>query len=158
MNTVSLAISVVSALVAVVSVVFSVVTYQKTVKHDRRQATLDAYNRLQEQAFDFLNMYSPADIRDICEDTRSQEYKTLSGYVARIEHFCAGVYKDVYDFDVFYTLAHGYFDGFLLKSRLEPILEKKNSGGGSNELFYPYIHFVWQDMKDRRKKEKKNEN
>ena len=155
MNTISLIISVVSALVAVVSVAFSIVTYQKTVKHDRRQATLDAYNRLQEQAFDFLNMYSPSEIREICVNTQTQKYKTLSGYAARIEHFCAGVYKKVYDFDVFYTLAHGYFDGFLLKSRLEPILNKKNSGGGSNELFYPHIHFVWQDMKERRNREKK---
>ena len=55
---------------------------------------------------------------------------------------------------MFYTLAHGYFDGFLLKSRLEPILNKKNSGGGSNELFYPHIHFVWQDMKERQAKAK----
>ena len=91
MDTVSLVIAIISAVLAVASAGFSCFTYFRNVIHDRRRDTLDAYNTLQNEAFDKLNMMMPANIREIAENPRSDSYKTISGYVARIEHFCAGV-------------------------------------------------------------------
>lgn len=82
-----LIVAIVSGVIAIASALFSVFTYYNTVLHDRKSATLEAYNRLQAEVFDPLNSYTPMEISDICEDTKSVEYKVLSGYLARIEHF-----------------------------------------------------------------------
>ena len=152
METISLIIALVSVIVAVVSVVFSVITYNRTVKHDRKQATLEAYNRLQSEVFDNLNRYTPAQIRNICEEPTSPEYKTISGYLARIEHFCVGVNERIYDEDIFYVMAHGYFDGYQLKKRIEPLLEAKNKSNNTQQLYYVNILAVLDWMKKRNNK------
>ena len=140
-----LIVAIVSGVIAIASALFSVFTYYNTVLHDRKSATLEAYNRLQAEVFDPLNSYTPMEISDICEDTKSVEYKVLSGYLARIEHFCIGVNEKIYDKGVFYKMAHGYFDGHILYRRIEPILiSKKNA-----EQYYSNTYSVleWMNKK-----------
>ena len=151
MDILSLILAIISGVVAVVSVVFSIITYKKAVVHDRKQATLEAFNRLQTEAFDHLNLMSPANIREICEDPKCEAYKTLSSYVARIEHFCVGVKNDIYDKDTVYELAHGYLDGKMLMDRIGPLMFAKSRGGKN---YYGHITYVLQWME---KREAKNE-
>ena len=131
-----IALSIIAIVLSIVSGIFSFYTFRWSVKHDRKQATLEAFNRLQSEVFDNLNKYSPSEIRDICTDTKSGEYKTISGYLARIEHFCVGINADIYDRKTFYALAHGYFDGYQLRKRIEPLIESKNQSKNSKELYY----------------------
>ena len=90
-------LSIIAIVLSVISGGFSLYSFVWTARRDRKQATLDAYNQLQEQAFDKLNTYTPAAIREIAKDSTSEEYKTVSGYIARIEHFCVGVDQNIYD-------------------------------------------------------------
>lgn len=138
-----------SIVIAFASVIFSLVTYRKTVTHDRKQATLDTYNRLQNEVLDNLNAYTPSEIADIAEEPRSAEYKKLSGYIARIEHFCVGINEKIYDDDTFYALAHGYFDGHQLKKRIEPLLKSKNRSNNTKQLYYQNIIAVLEWMKTK---------
>ena len=142
------ALSIIAIALSVVSGAFTFYTFFWTNRRDRKQATLEAYNRLQTEVFDNINVYSPSEIRDICEDSKSEEYKILSGYLARIEHFCVGVNERIYDNNTFYALAHGYFDGYLLRNRIEPLIEAKNQGDGT-EVFYNDIISIldWMDKK-----------
>ena len=150
-------ISIISLVIAIISALAAGVTFFWTSSRDRKQATLEAFNRLQAEVFDNLNQYRPSDIPNICKDKKSEEYKKLSGYVARIEHFCVGLNKKIYDKNTFYELAHGYFDGDQIKKRICPIIEVKNSSNNSNELFYNDILAVlaWMDKKHKSKKKKK---
>lgn len=94
------AVSIVDIITLAFSVIaagFAAFTYRANVAHDRKIDTLDAYNRLQEQALDDLQMYMPAEVREIVKNKRSGEYKRLSSYVARIEHFAVGVEQEIYD-------------------------------------------------------------
>ena len=75
------ALSIIAIVFSVVSGIFSFYTFYWTAKRDRKQATLEAFNRLQAEVFDNLNKFSPAEIRDICIDTKSSEYKKISGYL-----------------------------------------------------------------------------
>ena len=143
-------LAIVAIVISVISGLFSAFTYIKTMERDRKQATLDAYNSLQEQVFDRLNQYAPAEIREIAKDNHSNKYKEVSGLVARIEHFCVGVNQKIYDFDTVYELAHGYFDGFSLKARIEPILDKKQKNTVHD--YYAYIHGVLAEMEQETKK------
>ena len=134
-----------SIIIALIALVFSVYTYRKSVVHERKKATLDAYNRLQNEALDNINLYSPQRIAGIIENPRSEEFKKLGAYIARIEHFCVGVNKEIYDKEIVYELAHGYFDGGL-RTRIEPVINLKNKYGSD---FYENIHkvYAWMDEK-----------
>ncbi len=142
-------LAIVAIVISVISGLFSAFTYIKTMERDRKQATLDAYNSLQEQVFDRLNQYAPAEIREIAKDNHSNKYKEVSVLVARIEHFCVGVNQKIYDFDTVYELAHGYFDGSL-KARIEPILDKKQKNTVHD--YYANIHGVLAKMEQEAKK------
>lgn len=139
--------------ISMLSLFFSVFTYVITVRRNRKQATLDAYNCLQEQVFDRLNQYTPSEIREIAKNNRSSEYKTISGLTARIEHFCVGVNQGIYDFKTMYELAHGYFDAAFLRVRIDPLLEKKHQNTSYD--YYSNIHSVWAKMDQQTKKQSK---
>lgn len=144
-------LSIIAIVISVISGVFALYTFFWTAARDRQRATLDAYNQLQEQALDHLNLYRPSNIKEIVKDRRSEDYKKLSAYVARIEHFCVGVNQKIYDQKTVYELAHGYFDGGL-KVRIEPIIERKNQ---FDHDYYANIHKVYAWMEKETEKRKK---
>lgn len=144
-------LSIIASIFSACSVMFAVATFFLTKKRDCKQATLEAYNRLQSEVFDHLNTYKPSEIKEICTDNKSEEYKRISGYVARIEHFCVGLEKGIYDKHTFYALSHGYFDRDQLRKRIAPIIESKNSSKNRSEEFYKHIihTFAWMDNKSK---------
>lgn len=152
-DTISLIIAIASAVLALLSAGFSCFTYFRNVKHDRRRDTLDAYNTLQNEAFDELNKFQPANICEIADNPHSTVYKTVSGYIARIEHFCAGVNLGIYDRKTVYTLANGYLDGKAILSRIIPIIEKKHRNAEKD--YYENIHKVLAWMQKENEKKKK---
>ena len=136
-------LSIIAIVISVISGVFALYTFFWTATRDRKQATLDAYNRLQEQALDHLNHYTPAQMAETAKYARSDDYKTVSAYIARIEHFCVGVNQKIYDPETVYALAEGYLDG-AIKTRIEPIINKKNQNGAVD--YYENIHQVYDWM------------
>ena len=145
-------LSVIAIILSVISGGFSFYTFIWTTRRDRKQATLDAYNHLQEQALDHLNYYRPTEIAEIAENPRSEEYKKISAYIARIEHFCVGVNQKIYDSETVYALARDYLDG-AVKTRIEPMIDRKNQFGSDD--YYENIHQVYAWMARRRNKRKR---
>ena len=133
MEIVTLIISIVSIILAIVSVVHSFFVYKQTVKHDKKQATLDAFNILQEQVLDRLNLYTNSKIKEISQDARSKEYKSLTILMARIEHFSVGVNSDIYDIEIVKRLAGKHFCA--LYDKLIPMIEKKRSINKSDKHY-----------------------
>ena len=123
MDIASLIISIVSFLLAFVSAIFSWRVHKQTVIHDKKQATLDAFNILQEQVLDKINLYSNSKVKEIAEDARSKEYKELTILMARIEHFSVGVNSEIYDLKIVKRLAGKHFCA--MYNKLLPMIEKK---------------------------------
>lgn len=149
-NNVETFLSITALVISLLSAIFTGYTFFWTAARDQKQATLDAYNQLQEQALDYLNHYTPGNIREIAKDRRSEQYKTVSGYIARIEHFCVGVKLKIYDRNTVYELANGYLNSSI-KSRIEPIIEAKNT---SDVDYYANIHWVFDWMSIQRERQK----
>ena len=145
-------ISIIALVISVISGGFAVYTFIWTADRDRKQATLDAYNQLQEQALDHLNYYTPTAIKEIAKQPRSEDYKRISTYIARIEHFCVGVNQKIYDKTIVYELAEGFLDG-AIKSRIEPIIDQKNKSG---QDYYENIHrvYAWMEAENSKRKSK----
>ena len=154
MENTTLILAIISTVIAIVSAAFSVFTYFGAVRRDRKQATLEAFNRLQEQAFDPLNLYMPKEIVEYAKHPTDKQYKIISGYIARIEHFCVGVVDKTYDRRTVYELAHGYLDGNALWSRISPILEIKNNDYNKDD-YYENIHKTMKWMEKERAKRKR---
>ena len=143
-------LSVIAIIISVISGGFALYSFVWTAGRDRKQATLDAYNLLQKQALDHLNYYTPAQIAEIAKNPRSDEYKKISAYIARIEHFCVGVNQKIYDKKTVYALAHDYLDGGI-KSRIEPIINRKNQYKDMD--YYENIHQFYNWMEARKNKQ-----
>ena len=147
-------ISVIAIVISVISVCFALYTFIWTVRRDRKQATLEAYNTLQNEAFDKINLYSPSEIQEFIKHPTSKEYNDVAALVARIEHFCVGVNIRIYDKKTVYSLAHGYFDGQKLKSRILPVIDRKN-----NNMEYDYYSnthqvLAWMDKVTEKQRKK----
>lgn len=141
--------------IAAVGVLFGFYTYHKDSLRRKQQDTLNAYLELQHNTFSKLNMWMPSEIKEACENRRSDGYKELSGYLAEIELFCLGINQGIYDFDTFYKMAHGYFDNErgTLRVRLLPLLEVKLVD--AKEEYYYNIRDMWGKMQKSERKYKK---
>ena len=126
-------LSIIALVISVISGGFALYSFFWTARRDRKQATLDAYNTLQEQALDTLNEYTSTEIKRIIEEKNKNEYRELSKCLAQLEHFSVGVNTGIYDRKTVYELAHGYLD-VAIWYKLQPILEQKQKG--KQEDFY----------------------
>ncbi len=149
MELANIIVAVVAAVLSLVSIIFSIYTYSKALIHDRKQATLDAYLLLQDSALDSLNHIGIAELKEILKEPRSSRYKDVSGYVARIEHFCVGVNTGIYDKQTVYALAHGYLDMGVMNTRIVLILDRKKEMAGKE--YYENIRAVIKWMKEKNK-------
>lgn len=126
--------------------VFAACTYYRDAKRKLKQDTLEAYRQLQRETLSAINQWKPVEIRVATENTASKEYAELSCLLAEIEHFCLGINEGIYDFNTFYELSHGYFDGerSKLKPRIIPLMEAKLDK--ADEDYFENIHKVWKKM------------
>lgn len=147
-------LSIIAIVISVISGGFALYTFIWTARRDRKQATLDAYNTLQNEVFDKINLYRPAEILEISKHPMSKEYNEVGALIAWIEHFCVGVKNNIYDKKTVYELAHGYFDGSKLKSRVTPIIDRKNNNTDLD--YYANIHYVldWMDRETQKRMRK----
>ena len=133
MEIISLVISIISLVLSIILAIHSIYVYNKTVDHDKKKSTLDAFNLLQEQVLDKLNLYSIKEIKKISEDPHSEIYKEISGLLARIEHFSVGVNSKIYDIETLKRLAEKYF--YALYDKLLPIITKKRKINTSDKHY-----------------------
>ncbi len=142
-------LSIIAIVISVISGGFAIYTFFWTAQRDRKQSTLDAYNTLQGEVFDKLNLLMPAEIQEIAKYPTSKEYKEIGGHIARLEHFCVGANTGIYDRATVYQLAHGYLDSEVILNRITPIIEKKHRA--AEEDYYENIHKLldWMQKKSR---------
>jgi hypothetical protein len=156
-----LTIAITAVIVSFATFIFTVIVTYHGEQREKKQATLEALNVLQEQVFDNLNQYTFNEIRDVADkwqqslaardefvkskqgtvnefweqhheyDQVIDEYKRISGYLARIEHFSLGVNTGIYDVKVTERAATTYF--VMLYKKLLPVLAVKNGANAKDK-------------------------
>lgn len=97
--------AVVSATLAFASLVNTVIIQRKTAAENKKNNTINAYNRLQDKVLDYMAKY-PKEQVEILVDDRDYEPEIKEAYdacrtlIARCEHFAVGVNTGVYDIDL----------------------------------------------------------
>ncbi len=148
----------IAAGIAFVSFIVSIFTFVWTGVRDRRQATLEAVNRLQAEVFDKLNGYTLSYIKENSLNRRSEKYKELSAYLSRINHFAVGIFEKIYDKKTFYKLVHGYFDCDAMKNKLNVMIYARNKGSQNGESHYSATTELieWMDKTSQKHTRTKN--
>lgn len=126
-------INIITLVIALLSAGFSIYTWVSKVQHDKKQATITAFNTLQNEALDKLYFYTDSQITEIATKSRSEEYKKLSLYLTRIEHFSVGVNTRIYDVKTAYRLAGEALIPTYMK--LKPLIDYKRKVYSANNVY-----------------------
>lgn len=132
---------VLSIIIAVISAVFSIVTYIKTVQYEKRKATIEAFNSLQNEVLDKFVCVSNGNAKIIIENLDNEQckeaYDDQRALIARLEHFAVGVNKHIYDLNVVNELAGVHLVS--LYQKIKPIIDEVNRN--EQEPIH-YCHFT----------------
>lgn len=117
----------ITLVIAAAALALSIFTYITERLRERKKATMDAYNQLQNEVLDKLRDYTPAQMRMIAENSRSQEYKAeykaLGTLLARFNQFAVGVNTGVYDIKTLRRLAGSYIG--IQYNLLKPLIDRR---------------------------------
>ena len=122
-------LSIIAIALSIISFVFALFSFVWTNCRDRKQATFEAFNRLQDEVFDKINLLSKTDVKNIAEHSRDEKFTEYTQFLSRIEQFCIGVFSKIYDTKITEKIAGKYLCSIYEKSL--PIIEKKR-------MIYPY--------------------
>ena len=149
--------SLIAIVVSFFSVLATIVMYILGIRRNKKQDTLDAFNALQAQVFDKLNLYTYKEIDSVCaavrgdklDDESSRKYYELLGYLARLEHFSLGVNTGIYDAKTAERAGTGYLVG--LYRKLTPLIELQHERArkftGKDKEYYAEFKKLAQKIK-----------
>lgn len=99
-----------SLVLSILAFVFSLWSFFVERKRTRSEATIHAFDQLEEQVFSQKN-YSTLTVKagdDYCNGKRDGAWQAATSYLSKIEHFCAGIRLKTYDIDTLNRLAGGF--------------------------------------------------
>ena len=131
-------VAAVSAIVAAVELYRSKKVQERVGELNKKNLTIESFNRLQEQAIDHLVVCSKAEIEATVEDIDEQEckeaYEHYRAYIAKIEHFAVGVNEDIYDFETVNKLAGAYL--IRLFYNVKSVIDKTREEDRDGLMYY----------------------
>ena len=113
----------ITLLIAGAALLLSGFTFVTEWVRERKKATIDAYNHLENEALDKLYFYKKEDVERISRNAQSREYKELTLMLARFDQFAAGVNTKVYDIKTLRKLAGSYI--WISYDKLRPLINVK---------------------------------
>ncbi len=126
--------------VSVFALVLTLVQYLKDNSRTKNEATLDAYNELQDSTFSKLNCI----LRELddCKDERgrlkidrnNQRWEEITNCLAKIERFSVGVNSGIYSIKIVRRVSGGYM--VRLHEELSLIIEDKTNQNISEGKHY----------------------
>ncbi|MBQ7036472.1 MAG: hypothetical protein IJN74_03165 [Clostridia bacterium] len=131
----------ISIIIAVLSIVISFSTYVATFLYEKRKATVESFNILQNEVLDKFLCIKNENAKIIIANLDNVQCKdAYDGYralLARLEQFAVGVNKRIYDFKVVDTIAGKHL--IFLYKKIKPIIDKANE---REEKVVHYCNFV----------------
>ena len=136
----------IALIISFVALIFSVITFLFNAIHEKKKDTLDAFSALQSNALDGLYYYTKGQIKEISKSSnRAVEYKELSLYLSRIEHFCVGIRNGVYNKKIVNKLAGKHL--VPLYDKLIPLIEAKRRVPDAGDTYKNFEEVVrpWKE-------------
>lgn len=132
---------IISIIIALLSAAFTFITYVVTVRHEKRKATIEAFNSLQNEVLDKFVSVKNDNAKIIVENLNNEVYKNSyndqRALIARLEHFAVGINEHIYDYDVVDELAGIHL--IFLYRKIKPIIKEANK---HEQKIVHYQHFT----------------
>lgn len=145
-----------SIAIAIVSALFSFVTYSTTVRYEKRKTTIEAVNLLQNEVLDKFVSISKGNARIIIENLDDEKcrkaYNDYRALVARLDHFAAGVNSRVYDFYTVDNILGRHF--VYLYNKVVAIIEEANKNENGMPNYHDFVKLV-KRLENSRKAKKR---
>lgn len=130
-----------AAIIAAFALINTYLSQRESLRRQRKQATIEAFNQLQNDVLDPLAGISKKEAELAAErhfesDADRDIYNAFRVQIARLEHFAVGINEETYDFDTFYKL--GGVHVMFLYERVEPIIEESRQ---NSSAVVPYQAF-----------------
>lgn len=133
-----------SIIIAVISAIFSLVTYIETKIYQRRKATIEAFNILQNEVLDKFVSTNSDNAKMIVENLNDKKckeaYDDYRALIARLEHFAVGINKYIYDLKVVDKLAGIHLID--LYKKIKPIIDQANKKEQKTIHYYNYVKLI----------------
>ena len=121
---------VVALIISILAFILSAVQFFRDSLRQKKEATLIAYNELQDNVFPKLNKYGD-DLSKI--EYRSDEWEEITICLAQIENFSVGINTNIYSFRILNRLGGAFF--IRQFEKLKPIIDikrEKNISAGKH--------------------------
>lgn len=113
---------IITLIISILALVLSLIQFIRDASRQKKEATLNAYNILQDDVFSNLIKIDGAELNPP-PDFRSEKYTKVTGYLSKIEMFSTGINTGVYSIWILNRLGGGFF--VRQYDKLTPIIEKK---------------------------------
>ncbi len=137
--------AIVSAGAAVGALRNSIKIQEKTADENKKNNTIEAFNRLQDQVLDKMVSFSEEQIDILIEDMDyepeiKEAYDDCRALVAKCEHFAVGVNSGVYDIDLVNALGGVHL--IYLYRKVLPIIEQARGYENSKDAYKEFEKLV----------------
>lgn len=137
---------VIALIISILALVLSVVQFLRDVSRDKKEATLVAYDELQDDVFSILNQYS-INLPEI--EYLGEEWRTLTVCLAKIERFSVGINTGIYSLRILNRIGGAYY--IRQFDKLKPIIDQKRKVNLSDGKHYDEFELTVTKLKLLRK-------
>lgn len=147
----------ISLLIALSSTICSIRALRKSEKHQKemqiqakKQATIDAFYKIQKDVLDHLVSVEPDNaniiVNNIEDEGCEEAYGSYRAFLAKLEHFSVGVIEGVYDFEIVDKLAGVHL--LYVKKTVQDIIDEENSSF-SKPIYYENFRKLADKLRKR---------
>ena len=146
-----LAMELAALLLSIAAILLSMYQWWRDNSRQKKESTINAFYNLQSDALNELNMMIAAYDGDMSFIIRgSEDWKKVTGYLSKIEHFSVGINAKVYSLEILNRMAGGYF--LHMFEILQPVIQKKRAYNNSNGKHYDEFESAVNHLRKLRKK------
>lgn len=131
-------------IISILALGLSLFQFIRDASWQKREATLNAYNRLQDDAFSPLNKYT-SEFLNSPPEYRSDEYNDITNCLVKIELFSTGINTGIYSLWVLNRLGGAYFIHQFKK--LTKVIEKKREDNRIQGRHYDEFEITVKKLK-----------
>ena len=143
---------IVSFIISILAFLLSGYQFLRESLRQKKEATLIAFNELQDGVFAKLNKYENDDLLKI--EYKSDQWEEVTICLAKIENFSVGINTNIYSYKVLNRLGGAFF--IRQFEKLKPIIDKKREKNVSEGKHYNEFENTVMRLKEHRSIQNKN--
>ncbi len=134
-------------IISILALVLSLIQFIRDTSREKKEATLIAYNEIQDDVFSILTKY-PYPMPEI--EYHSKEWLELTICLAKLERFSVGINTRIYSIDTLNRLGGAYY--IRQFEKLKPIIDRKRNDNLVPEKHYDEFEITVNMLKKKRPK------